>query len=69
MNLNEKIAKRIIELRTKQGLTLEKLAFISGISKSTLSEIERAKSEVKVVTLYKITEALEISLEDFFKEL
>jgi len=69
MNLNEKIAKRIIELRTKQGLTLEKLAFISGISKSTLSEIESAKSEVKVVTLYKITEALEISLEDFFKEL
>lgn len=67
MNLNEKIANRIIELRTKQGLTLEKLAFISEISKSTLCEIENSKSEVKVVTLYKITEALEISLEDFFK--
>ncbi|MEI8388260.1 MAG: helix-turn-helix transcriptional regulator [bacterium] len=67
MNLNEKIANRIIELRTKQGLTLEKLAYFSEISKSTLSEIESAKSELKVATLYKITEALEISLEDFFK--
>ena len=67
MNLNERIANRIIELRTKQGLTLEKLAYISEISKSTLCEIENSKSEVKVVTLYKITEALEISLEDFFK--
>ena len=68
MNLNEQIAKRINELRTKQGLTSEKLAFISGISKSTLSEIEQAKSELKVNTLFKITEALDISLEEFFAD-
>lgn len=66
MNLNKKIAERVKELRTKQGLTMEKLAYESDISKGGLSEIERGMKEPRISTLMKIAESLEIPLKDLF---
>lgn len=66
MDLNKKIGKRIIHLRQNKGLTMEKLAYESGISKGGLSEIERGLKEPRISTLHKICESLGISLKDFF---
>lgn len=67
MSLDNKIARRISLLRKAQGLTLEKLAFYSGIGKGTLSQIERGRASVKAVTLEKIVkEGLNMSLVEFF---
>lgn len=66
MTLNEKIGKRITELRKDKGKTLEKLAYESGISKGGLSEIERGLREAKVSTIEKICETFEIQLNEFF---
>jgi len=66
MNLNQKIGKRITELRKERNLTMEKLAYISEISKGGLSEIERGLKEPRLSTLIKICETLEIPLKDFF---
>jgi len=68
MSINKKVAKRIIKLRKQQDLTMENLAFISGIGKGTLSQIERGRSALKVETLYKITKGLEICLQEFFND-
>lgn len=66
MNLNKQIGERITALRKENDLTLEKLAYVSGISKGGLSEIERGMKEPRLSTLFKICEALEISIKDFF---
>lgn len=64
--LNKKIAKKIISLRKDRKLTMEKLAYESGISKGGLSEIERGMKEPRLSTLLKICETLDISIKEFF---
>lgn len=66
MTLNQKIGKRITELRESKNKTLEKLAYESGISKGGLSEIERGLREARISTINKICETLEIKLNEFF---
>jgi transcriptional regulator with XRE-family HTH domain len=66
MDLNEKIGKRIIELRNERNMTMEKLAYESEISKGGLSEIERGLKEARLSTLLKVCQVLEVSIQDFF---
>ena len=60
------ICNRIKELRLKKGLTMEQLAYQSGISKGGLSEIERCLKEPKIFTVLKICNSLGITIKDFF---
>lgn len=48
---NQIICKRITNLRKKNNLTMEKLAYQSGISKGGLSEIERKFKEPRALTI------------------
>lgn len=63
---NKIISNRIKQLRLQKGLTLEKLAYQSGISKGGLSEIERGMKEPRLYTILKICNCLEMELKDFF---
>lgn len=63
---NKLICQRILELRKKNNLTQEQLAYQSGISKGGLSEIERNMKEPKIYTIAKICSTLRISIKDFF---
>ncbi len=67
MNSDKKIGKLIKELRSKQNITLEKLAFESDFSKGGLSEIERGLRQIKISSLEKICKTLNIKLSEFFK--
>lgn len=67
MDINQKLGNTIKKIRTKQGITLEKLAFESDFSKGGLSEIERGLREVKISSLEKLCKSLNISLSEFFK--
>jgi len=60
------IGARIRELRVARGLTLRALAREVGVSASLISQIETGKSQPSVSTLYAITTALKISIEDVF---
>ncbi|SFR12345.1 helix-turn-helix domain-containing protein [Desulfoscipio geothermicus] len=64
MNVGSKITK----LRTEQGISLTKLAKISGIAQSSLSYIESGKAQPTVETVHKICTALGITLAEFFTE-
>jgi len=64
-----KIGYKISELRKSLGLSQEKLAEIAGISKNYLGNVERGKQAVTVQILKTITDKLEISLSDFFKDI
>ncbi len=63
---NISIAKRIDILRKNKGISWEKLAYSSGISKGGLSEIKNGIVEPKLSTLYRMFAALEITPKDFF---
>lgn len=60
------VGKRITELRNKKGITVNKLANISGVSQSFLRDIELGKKQPTVEYLEYICFGLGVSLKDFF---
>ena len=65
-NFNEIICKRIKYLRKAENITLEQLAYRSGISKGGLSEIERNMKEPRAYTIFRICDGLGITMKKFF---
>lgn len=63
------IGNKIRELRDEKNLSQFKLAELSDIHENYLGAIERAEKNPTVYTLYKITSALGINMEEFFKNL
>lgn len=62
------VAERIKYLRERKGITVNKLANLAGISQSHLREIELGQRNPTVETLSYFCDALDISLEEFFRE-
>jgi len=60
------LGERLREERARRGLTVRALAGEVGVSASMISQIENAKTQPSVSTLYAITSALGISIEDVF---
>ncbi|MCD7779707.1 MAG: helix-turn-helix domain-containing protein [Candidatus Gastranaerophilales bacterium] len=65
----EKLGKRIKLLREERHLTQEQLAEITGISLDYLGKIEVNINRPGLITLLKLAQALDISMEEFFKTL
>ena len=57
---------RLREERLRRGIGVRRLARDLGVSASLISQIETGKSQPSVSTLYAITSALGISVEDVF---
>ncbi|HZN74561.1 MAG TPA: cupin domain-containing protein [Micromonosporaceae bacterium] len=60
------IGERLREERIRRGISVRGLARDIGVSASLISQIETDKSRPSVSTLYAITTALGISVEDLF---
>jgi transcriptional regulator with XRE-family HTH domain len=60
------IGERLREARQQRGMTVRGLARAIDVSASLISQIETGKSSPSVSTLYAITAALDISIEDVF---
>ena len=69
MNIKQMIGMRIAELRSSKGFTQEKLAGKMEISSKYLSSIERGKENPTLDTLIKLSESLEVNIEDIFRSL
>ena len=66
LDLNQRIAERVRELRAAQGLSLDTLASKSGVSRSMISLIERGESSPTAVVLEKLAVALGVILASLF---
>lgn len=62
------VGLRLKELREDAGLTVNKLANLSGISQSHLREIELGNKNPTIETLSYFCDALGVSLKQFFSE-
>lgn len=65
-DFNKIVCERIAALRKERKMTLEQLAYQSGISKGGLSEIERNMKEPRAYTILKICNGLNLTIGEFF---
>ena len=67
MEIQEKIAARIKEIRTSQNLTQEAVAFRSDVDRTFMNHVENGRRNISVKSLEKIVvQGLETTLQDFF---
>ena len=61
------LGPRLQQIRKKKRLTLDELAALSGVSRSMLSQIERAQTNPTFSTLWNLTRALGVDLSELVK--
>ena len=66
-DINQRIARRVAGLRSGTGLSLEALASQSGVSRSTISLIERGETSATAVVLEKLAAGLGVALAALFE--
>jgi len=62
------LGSRIRNLRLKKGLSLSELAHLCEFEKASLSRIELGKTNTTILTLSKISKALDISLGELIED-
>jgi transcriptional regulator with XRE-family HTH domain len=68
MDINNRLARRLRELRDAHGFSLDALAERSGVSRSNISLIERGQSSPTATVLDKLATALGVTLASLFEE-
>jgi transcriptional regulator with XRE-family HTH domain len=68
VDVNARIARRLRELRDARGFSLDALADRSGVSRSTISLIERGQSSPTATVLDKLAAGLGATLASLFEE-
>ena len=67
MLIQQAIQERIIQLCKESGITINRLATISGITQSTLQNTTSGRNNsITLSTLKKICDGLDISIKEFF---
>lgn len=57
-DIQEKVGKKVREIRKQKGLSQEELAFRSGLHRTYISDIERGDRNVSVKNIDRIARAL-----------
>ena len=69
MNTHEAVTIRITNLCKERGITPNALSYISGVPQSTIKSILNAESKNPgIVTIKKLCDGFEITLEQFFND-
>ena len=58
---------KVWQLRTAKGYSLRELEEISGVSKTTINNIENGKANPTIETLLLLAKALDVELSDLFE--
>ncbi len=67
--LNQKVGETLRRLRLEADLSQEELAERSGLHRTYIGSIERAEKNITIQTTKKLTDALGLSLSDFFSNI
>lgn len=59
-----KIGQSVRYLRLKQNLSQEELAFRAELNLNSISTLERGLNNIKIKNLYKISDALNVNIEE-----
>lgn len=67
MDVKAEYGKKVKEIRKKKGVSQESLADLAGLDRTYISDIENGKRNVSLETIFKIAEALNIPVVEFFE--
>ena len=65
-DINEEVGFNIRRIRENRGLSQEKLAALANLHRAYIGQIERGEKNIGLKNLQKITQALEVNIEDLF---
>ncbi|UWJ21252.1 Regulatory protein (plasmid) [Bacillus cereus] len=66
IDIKEQFGMSIKYYRNKKGISQEKLAEITGLHRTYISEVERGNRNVSLININKIATALDINVSDLF---
>ena len=61
-----RFGQRVKELRLKQNISQEELAFRCGLSKNYISDVERGTRNISLKSIEKIADGLAIRIKELF---
>lgn len=67
-SLREIFSKNIKRLRAEKNISQEELAFLCGLHRTYISDIERATRNVSIDNIEKIADALNVPVVELLKE-
>ena len=67
LNILEKFGTRLRELRLSRNISQEELGFRSKLDRTYISSVERGKRNISLRNIEKISKALNIDINEFFK--
>lgn len=67
--ITEVVGMRIKQLRTEKKMSQEKLALKATLDRTYLAGVESGKRNLSLKSLEKIISALDLSFENFFKDM
>lgn len=67
LTIEKKFGRRIKELRLKQNISQEELAFRCHLSKNYVSDVERGTRNVSLKAIEKFAYGLKVKTSDLFK--
>jgi transcriptional regulator with XRE-family HTH domain len=68
MDIKSKVGQRIKEIREQKSMSQKDLAYTSNLDRSYITSVENGQRNISIVNLEKIAIALQISLNELFKE-
>lgn len=66
MDIKILVGKRVKELRSKLGKSQEELADLAGLDRTYITSVECGRRNISIVNIEKLSNALGVSLRDFF---
>jgi transcriptional regulator with XRE-family HTH domain len=60
------LGKRILDLRIKQDISQEQLAFEAGVSRRQIGRIERGEINTGIATIFSIAKSLDVPVKTLF---
>ena len=67
MDISEAVVLRLNELCAQRGITINRLATLSAVTQSTVSDFMRgATKNIGIITLKKLVDGLELTIKEIF---
>lgn len=65
--IESRFGQRVKEIRLKQDISQEELAFRCGLSKNYISDVERGTRNISLKSIEKIATGFDINIKDLFE--
>ncbi|MGI6644528.1 MAG: helix-turn-helix domain-containing protein [Bacilli bacterium] len=63
-----KLGKKIREIRKDQGVSQLNLSLDAGVNRNYISDLENGRRNPSILVLYRLADALDVKITDFFTE-